>query len=73
LDKDMLDLHNKITVTGLLPKDRYLLSISFTRLQTFPHSRKVEWLQQANLALTEGKKTALSLSNHTYIHATGIT
>jgi hypothetical protein len=41
------DLYQNLALTGLMPKDRHLLSISLSRLILFPRVQKVEWLHQA--------------------------
>ncbi len=45
------DLYHNLAQTGLLAKDRHLLSISLSRLLLFPCVQKVEWLHQVNLAI----------------------
>jgi hypothetical protein len=56
LDAKIRDLFDTGTITGFLPKDKHLMSISITRLLSFPRSHKVEWLEQASLALAHAKK-----------------
>jgi hypothetical protein len=56
LDVKVRDISHKLNQTGLLPKDRHLMSISITRLLLLPRIQKVEWLNQATLALAHVKK-----------------
>jgi hypothetical protein len=56
LDQQIKDLHYKISITGLLLKDRHLATISLTRLLSFLRIHKKEWLTQGNLALIQAKK-----------------
>jgi hypothetical protein len=50
LDVKVRDLFNTLALTGLLPKDKHLTSISITWLLLFQRSHKVEWLEQATLS-----------------------
>jgi hypothetical protein len=61
LDLKVRDLSHKLNQTGLLPKDRHLMSISITRLLLLPRIQKVEWLHQATLALAHVKKRQFQL------------
>jgi hypothetical protein len=56
LDQKVTELHYKIILSGLLPKDRHLATISLTRLLSFSRIHKKEWLTQGNLALIQAKK-----------------
>jgi hypothetical protein len=56
LDAKIRELLDTATITGFLPKDEHLMSIPITRLLSFPRSHKVEWLEQASLALAHAKK-----------------
>jgi hypothetical protein len=61
LDIQIRDLSHTIALTGLLPKDQHLTTISLTRLIDFSRSRKIEWLQQRTLALAQAKKRQFEL------------
>ncbi len=62
LDKKIRGLFHNLALTGLLTKDMHLTTISLPRLLLFPRSDKVEWLEQATLALAQAKKRNFDIS-----------
>jgi hypothetical protein len=61
LDLQVKDLYDNLALTGLLQKDQHLQCISLQRLLTFSRSRKVEWIEQFNLAMAQAKKRNFNL------------
>jgi hypothetical protein len=56
IDMKIRDMFNNLATTELLPKDKHLTGISLLRLPLFQRIHKVEWLDQATLALAQAKK-----------------
>jgi hypothetical protein len=61
LNQQVKEISYKLTLTGLLPKDKHLTSIPLSKLLTFPRPQKLEWITQANLALEQVKKQHFQL------------
>jgi hypothetical protein len=57
LNQQVKDISYKLTLTGLLPKEKHLTTIPLSKLLTFPRPQKLEWITQANLALEQVKKS----------------
>jgi hypothetical protein len=55
LDCEIRHPSHRLHMTGLLPKDQHLLSISLSRLLSFPRLQKVEWIQQVELAVAQAR------------------
>ncbi len=56
IDVKIGDMFNNLATTELLTKDKHLTDISLQRLLLFQRTHKVEWLDQATLALAQAKK-----------------
>jgi hypothetical protein len=61
LDFRLRNLSYTLTITGLCPKDSHLAEITLDRLLMLPRFQKVEWLNQAELALTLAKNRHFQL------------
>jgi hypothetical protein len=61
LDDKVRDYLTYLSLTGLLPKDKHLATISLPRLLLFPRHQKVEWIQQAALTMAQAKKSNFRL------------
>jgi hypothetical protein len=55
IDLKIRDMYNNLATTELLLKDKHLSDITLQRLLLFQRIQKVEWLEQATLALAQAK------------------